>query len=222
MTDIPLVTLWEFVPPKGNTVRLTSSPPVRVEQNPFPNRGIWVGGTPYYCCGINVSGVERTTGRVPTITVTVKLNEYVRARKDVIFVAGTRATRFQCDALCADGLNWASGVNPFGTPKRTNHRVDRWVVTRVLGESNETISLNAQNEQAFWEDVIRPDVPGRCYHTYRGTACGYTGTQYWDFNGNTVSTAAEDVCGLTIRDCELRFSSGNLPYGGLPDLGGAR
>ena len=218
MTEIPLITLWEITPPSGSTIRLTSTPPVRVQQTPFPNRGVWVGGIPFYCTGIESSGVERTVGTVPTIALKIKLNEYVRARKHTAFVIGSRVTRYQTDALCADGLNWADGVNPYGTPARTNHRVDRWVVTRISDESQYEINLQAQNEQAFWDEVVRPDVKGRCYHKYRGSDCGYSGTSYWDAQGNSVSKAADDVCGLRIKDCELRFPTGALPYGGLPNL----
>lgn len=220
MNDLPLITLWEFKPPKGSTLNLTSSPPVRIEQNPFPNRGIWISGTPWYCCGIEASGIERATGSVSAITIRIQLTEYVKARKNLIFTPGTRVARYQTDVLAADGANWSSGTNPYGTPTQTNHRIDRWVLTRNTDEAQDQLTVNAQDEQAFWTDLVRPDVPGRCYHKYRGSDCGYTGTNYFDAQGNTVTTAAEDVCGLSIEDCELRFPTGALPYGGLPILEG--
>ena len=32
-----------------------------------------------------------------------------------------------------------------------------------------------------------------------------TGTDYYDVNGNEVSTEAEDVCGKRVASCKLRF-----------------
>ena len=221
MTDAPLLTLWEITPPGGTPLRLTSSPPVRSEQVPFPNRGVWIDGTPWYCVGINIQGEERAVGQVPTVRMNVILNEYVRERKDVTFVKNAVATRYQTDARAADTSNWADGVNPWiATPAQVNHRVDRWVITRVTQETDEALGLEMQSEAAFWTDVVRPDVPGRCYHKYRGAACGFAGNSYWDAGNNSVSTRAEDVCGLSIKACELRFPTGALPYGGLPEEGG--
>ena len=217
MTDIPLITLWEFTPPKGNVVRITSSPPVRIEQTPFPQRGIWIGGNPWYCAGVDVTGVEHTSGIVLTATLNIKLNEYIIARKNRLFVPGCVVKRFQTDGLAADGANWSTGINPFGTPRQTNHKIDKWVVIKINQETTETISLSMQNETEFWNDTIRPVVQGRCYHQYRGNACGYTGNSYWDVQDNSVSTRGEDVCGLRIKSCELRFPTGSLPYGGDPN-----
>ena len=217
MSNIPLITLWELQAPGSNTiVRLTSSPPVRPEQSNFPNKIILIGGNRYYCIGISSSGIERTIGRVPTIKITVKLNEYMRARKDSLFVPGTRITRYQTDALAADVGNWPDGTNPYGAPARTNYRQDTWVITRVDEETQYELSASAQNEQAFWDDIVRPDIQGRCYHKYRGSDCGYTGTNYFDAQGKSVTKASDDVCGLRVKDCELRFPTGSLPYGGLP------
>ena len=214
---IPLLTLWAITPPGGTTLRLTSSPPVRPEQVPFPQRGVWIDGTPWYCVGVNIQGEERAVGRVPTVRMTVALTEYVRGRQDSTFVSSAVVTRYQTDARAADAANWADGVNPWAsTPSQVNHRVDRWVVTRVTQEEGEVLALEMQPENAFWQQVVRPDVRGRCYHTYRGAACGYGGTAYFDAEGNTVSALADDVCGLRIKDCELRFPTGALPYGGLP------
>lgn len=216
MADIPLITLWEFLPPQAIAVRLTSSPPVRIEQTPFPRTRIWVNEVPWHCTGITTSGIERTAGVIPTIRLTIKLNEYLKARQSFVFVPGTIVIRYQTDALAADGVNWADGNNPYGTTRELNHRVDRWVLTRRLDESEDEISFNASDEQSFWDVRVRPDIGGKCYHKYRGKDCGYTGTNYFDKDGNPVDDAKDDVCGLSIKDCELRFPTGPLPFGGGP------
>lgn len=51
---------------------------------------------------------------------------------------------------------------------------------------------------------------------YRGEDCGYTGTRYFDENGNPVASISLDSCGGTCADCELRFGKGaSLPFGGF-------
>lgn len=213
MTDIPLITLWEFSPPEGTAVRLTSSPPVRVEQTPFPQRGIWIDGNPWYCCGITATGIERATGTVPTITIRIQLTEYVKARKKLIFIPGTRITRYETDVLAVDGSNWSSGTNSYGTQNRRNHRTDVWIITRILDEAQNELSVAAQEEDEFWNELVRPETLDRCYHKYRGNACGYSGSNYWDAEGKSVSNKNSDVCGLRLSDCKLRFPTGNLPFG---------
>lgn len=223
MDNIPLLTLWQIDPVKGPTVRLTSSRPGRVEQVPFPNKGVWIGGVGWYCTPIEASGVERTVGDVPTITLRVDLTEFLRERqRQGLFGPGTRVTRYMTDARAADRNNWENGRNPYlpnpasDSPVRVNHRTDEWVVRRVTQEVRDVLTMDLQDETAFWNQVIRPDIPGRCYHKYRGTACGYNGNKYWDEQNNSVRDRANDVCGLSIKSCELRFTSGSLPYGGVP------
>ena len=212
MTTAPLLTLWEFAPPSGAVVRLTSSPPVRPEQTPFPQRGVWIGGTPWYCCGISVSGVERASGEVSVATLSVQLNPYLEARRHIL-APGVHVVRYQSDARAVDPANWASGVNPYGTPQQVDHRIDRWVISRVTSEEAAKVTLAMREESADWKDLVRLAVPGRCYHHYRGAACGYTGTSYWDAQGDPVTDAEADSCGLRLSDCRLRFPAGNLPYG---------
>ena len=229
-TVAPLLTLWEIVRPTGAAqlpppVRLTSSPPVRPQQTPYPRRAIWIDGKPWYCTGIGVSGVERTIGAVPTIRLRVQLDDDLRARQQLtppLISEGAMVTRYQVDARAADGINWPEGTNPYtATPERVDLRTDCWVVSRITRDDFRETEAEMQNESASWTAVVRPDVPGRCYHRYRGTACGYTGDRYFDRANQRVDTLAEDACALSISACELRFPTGPLPFGGLPqDLGG--
>lgn len=51
---------------------------------------------------------------------------------------------------------------------------------------------------------------------YRGETCSYTGTKYFDKQGNAVTTLDQDDCGGTCNDCILRFGRGTaLPFGGF-------
>lgn len=219
MTTPPLLTLWEVTSPGGQVVRLTSSRPVRPEQAPLPRVAIRVEGIPWYCVGITASGVERTIGDVPTTRLQVRLDDELRSLQRAaspLFQPQTAVTRYQTDLLAADVVNWPEGVNPYGVVQRVNHRTDRWLVQRVTRERFTSLAVEMQNETASWSEIIRANVPGRCYHHYRGPDCGYTGNSYWNEANQTVTTLAADRCALSIKACELRFPTGALPYGGIP------
>ena len=67
-----------------------------------------------------------------------------------------------------------------------------------------------------------------CPFKYKGEACGYTGTKYFDIDDNEVSTEADDVCGHRHGSCKKRFAFTDrhgqlivfadkpLPFGGFP------
>ena len=60
----------------------------------------------------------------------------------------------------------------------------------------------------------------RCQWVYRSPECGYSGTNYFNANDQTVGNLSQDVCGKRITSCELRFGAKNeLPYGGYPGIG---
>jgi len=61
----------------------------------------------------------------------------------------------------------------------------------------------------------RRQVLEHCPWQYRGSECGYKGKKYFDVNDNST-TAANDQCGKRYTSCALRFTSGNLPFGGFP------
>ena len=49
--------------------------------------------------------------------------------------------------------------------------------------------------------------------------CPYTGGAMFDHNGNAVSAPPQDVCGLRMSDCLLRFGSGTpLPFNAFPGI----
>ena len=55
---------------------------------------------------------------------------------------------------------------------------------------------------------------------YTNATCPYTGTGYFLPDG-TVTTEANDVCGLKFSDCERRYplATDQLPFGGVPNAG---
>ncbi len=97
-----------------------------------------------------------------------------------------------------------------------------WRISRKATETRDivTFELSSAFDLAGQKIPKRQIVANTCQWIYRSTECGYTGTDYFDVNGNTVSTEADDVCGKRIASCKLRFGeNGELPFGSFPGAG---
>ena len=99
---------------------------------------------------------------------------------------------------------------------------ERWFVDRKASESRDQVTF----ELASKFDLAGQKIPRRqvianvCQWKYRSSECSYTGTDYYDVNGNEVSTLAEDVCGKRVASCKLRFGdTAELPFGSFPGAG---
>jgi lambda family phage minor tail protein L len=99
---------------------------------------------------------------------------------------------------------------------------ERWYVDRKANESRDSVTF----ELASKFDLAGQKLPKRqivanvCQWVYRSSECSYTGSNYFDVNGNTVSTLAADVCGKRVESCKLRFgNNGELPFGSFPGAG---
>ena len=99
---------------------------------------------------------------------------------------------------------------------------ERWFVDRKASESRDVVTF----ELASKFDLARQKIPKRqvianvCQWKYRSSECSYTGSNYFDVNGNSVSTLAEDVCGKRVASCKLRFGdTAELPFGSFPGAG---
>ena len=99
---------------------------------------------------------------------------------------------------------------------------ERWFIDRKSNESRDSVTF----ELASKFDLAGQKLPKRqivanvCQWVYRSSECSYTGSNYFDVNGNTVSTLAADVCGKRVESCKLRFgSNGELPFGSFPGAG---
>ena len=99
---------------------------------------------------------------------------------------------------------------------------ERWYVDRKANESRDSVTF----ELASKFDLAGQKLPKRqivanvCQWVYSSTECSYTGTDYYDVNGNEVDTEAEDVCGKRVASCKLRFgNTAELPFGSFPGAG---
>ena len=97
-----------------------------------------------------------------------------------------------------------------------------WFVDRKANETRDFVSF----ELASKFDLAGQKIPRRqivaniCQWEYRSSECSYTGSSYFDVNGKSVSTLAEDVCGKRVASCKLRFGdNGELPFGSFPGAG---
>ena len=99
---------------------------------------------------------------------------------------------------------------------------ERWFVDRKSSESRDQVTF----ELASKFDLAGQKIPKRqvianvCQWKYRSSECSYAGSNYFDVNGNTVSTLAADVCGKRVSSCKLRFGdTAELPFGSFPGAG---
>ena len=99
---------------------------------------------------------------------------------------------------------------------------ERWYVDRKANESRDSVTF----ELASKFDLAGQKLPKRqvvanvCQWVYRSSECSYTGTDYYDVNGNEVDTEAQDVCGKRVASCKLRFgNTAELPFGSFPGAG---
>lgn len=97
-----------------------------------------------------------------------------------------------------------------------------WYIDRKSNETRDSVTF----ELASKFDLAGQKIPKRqiianvCQWKYRSSECSYTGSNYYDVNGNTVSTLAEDVCGKRVASCKLRFGdNAELPFGSFPGAG---
>ena len=111
---------------------------------------------------------------------------------------------------------------------------DVYVIERKATQNNMFI----QWELSAFMDHEGKQIPGRlilrdnCTHVYRiyssgsfdysKATCPYTGSSYYDINGNVVS-AANDKCGKKLTDCKLRFTGSTpLPTRQFPGVSRVR
>ena len=97
-----------------------------------------------------------------------------------------------------------------------------WYVDRKASENRDSVSF----ELASKFDLAGVMIPKRqiianiCQWRYRSTECGYTGSNYWNINDQSVGTLAEDQCGKRLSSCKLRFGeTSELPFGSFPSAG---
>lgn len=188
---------------------------------------IWAGNT-YTAMPIEADGFEYSgTGQLPRPKI--RVSNILGTITSVLLglprgLEGAKVTRIRTLARYIDAVNFTGNVNPFGTPDTTaEFPREVYYVDRKSAENRDVVEFELAS--AFdLADVRAPkrQVTGNvCQWVYRGSDCGYTGSNYYDENDNTVGTLAQDVCGKKLSSCIRRFgNAATLPYGAFPGIGG--
>jgi lambda family phage minor tail protein L len=173
-------------------------------------------GITYAATPIEVEGFEMTTkGTLPRPTMRVaNANSAISALLVLYNPLQAKVTRIRTCKKFLDAVNF-SGGNPTADPT-AKFEDEIWYIDRVSQENPQLVEFELTSKLDLLNLALpRRQVLEHCPWRYRGTECGYTGKSYFDVNDNATS-AANDQCGKRYNSCALRFTSGNLPFGGFP------
>jgi lambda family phage minor tail protein L len=187
---------------------------------------VWQGLT-YSAYPIEASGFEMSgKGALPRPTIRVSnvlgtISALVLLYEDL---AGCKVTRIRTMVKFLDGVNFAGGTNPTADDTAEYPR-DVYVIDRRSGEDRDVVEfeLASSLDMAGVMFPSRQVIQNYCPWVYRGSECGYAGTNYFDTNDLPAATIGLDVCGKRLSSCRKRFGQyGELPYGGFPAVGMTR
>jgi len=138
-------------------------------------------------------------------------------------LTGAKLTRIRTLVRYIDNANFSSGTNPFGTPDTSAKLPDEiYYVARKVSENRDAVTF----EMAAAFDLAGVRAPKRqcnanlCPWIYKGSECGYSGTNYYDENDKPTIITADDKCGKRLSSCRIRFGdTAELPFGGFPGIG---
>ena len=137
-------------------------------------------------------------------------------------LTGAKFTRIRTLVRYIDAANFDGGTNPYGTPDTTaEFPREVYYVARKVSENRDIVSfeLSASFDLAGVRAPKRHCSQNLCPWIYKGSECGYSGTDYFDENDKAVADSADDVCGKKLSSCEARFGDNPLPFGAFPGIG---
>ena len=117
--------------------------------------------------------------------------------------------------------NFIIGVSGNDTADPDAKSVETWYIDRVASENLQFVEF----ELTARLDLINLQLPRRvvnefCPWKYRGTECGYNGSNFFDVHDDPTFEA-NDVCGKRLSSCRARFPDGKgdgaeaIPFGGF-------
>ncbi len=203
--------------------------------NQFNSNGniIWDGNT-YTRFPIEVEGFEykADSGTLPRPTVRVS-NMFgtitaillgINADNPGNDLTGAKLTRIRTLVRYIDDANFPEeSSNPYGTADTSSVMPSEvYYISRKVAETRDLVEFEA----AAVFDLAGIRAPKRQCHAnlcpwiYKGSECGYSGTDYFDENDKAVTDSADDKCGKKLSSCQARFGAENeLPFGGFPGIG---
>ena len=181
---------------------------------------VWQGVT-YQPLPIEATGFDRNGAGAPArpklqvANAQGFISSYVMGFNQLL---GAKVIRKRTLLKYLDAVNFTSGVNPTADPEQFLPD-DVYFIAQKTSEN----LLYCEFELSSALDLTGVQLPRRqvianiCPWKYRGEACGYTGTAYFDQSDNPVALASADVCAKRLTSCKKRWGVNvDLPYGGFP------
>lgn len=188
-------------------------------------RSIWWQGVEYDHCPCEITGLSADAEgeqAVPVFNV-ANLNGIVSALcREYADMARARVTIWDTFAEYLDAANF-----PEGNPEADPSAHFKWVfdIDARVAEDYTYVSFQLANPAAMELMIPTRQITDMCTWAFRGqyrtgNGCAYTGSAYFDKNGNPVTDPALDQCGGMRSDCQKRFGENNpLDFGGCPAAG---
>lgn len=184
---------------------------------------VWQGNT-YSAFPIEASGFDFSgNGQLPrpklkAANVLGTVTTLVLQHDDLL---GAKLTRKRTLVKYLDAVNFTGGTNPTADPDAAFNE-EIFFIDRKSMETKDVVEF----ELAAAFDVAGVQLPRRqiiqnvCVWAYRGSECGYSGSNYWNISDTQVGTIGEDACGKRLGSCKLRFPGYiPLPFGAFPVAG---
>lgn len=191
--------------------------------NGLSSNVVWQGNT-YTAYPIKATGFDFTgNGQLPRPKLTVSnvtgaITLLVLTYDDLL---GAKITRKRTMVKYLDAVNFPDSTNP-DADDTAEFPDDVFFIDRKSTETRDVVEF----ELAAAFDVAGILLPHRqiiqnvCVWRYKGTECGYSGTDYFNANDESVGSSGLDVCGKRLTSCKLRFGQNNpLPFGSFPSAG---
>ena len=190
--------------------------------NELRQKVVWQGNL-YEPFPIQAEGFEFNGGgqlprpKVKVANVTGTITALILSYQDLV---GAKLTRKRTLARYLDAVNFRGG-NASADPSAA-FADDVFYIDRKSRETREVVEFELAASFDL-EGVMLPRrqiVQNVCPWKYRGAECGYTGTDYFDANDQSVGSASLDVCAKRLESCKRRFgANAEIPFGGFPAAG---
>ncbi|MEX0445525.1 phage minor tail protein L [Xenorhabdus sp. SGI246] len=185
-------------------------------------KSIWWQGVEYKPWPVEIKGLETLSdGRAVSPTLSVANLDSTISALCLAYqnMVQARVTIRMTFAHYLDARNFPEG-NPQADP--TQEKIDVFYIDSKTHEDNESIQFALSSPA----DLQGIQIPARQIHSlctwcmrglYRKSPCNYTGTRYFDEEGNPTDDPAKDACGGLMSDCKARYGeAAQLPFGGFP------
>jgi lambda family phage minor tail protein L len=188
----------------------------------LPIKSLWWQGVEYKPWPVKIEGLEVTSdGKAVSPTLNIANLDGTISAMCLAYqnLAQARVTIHMTFTHYLDARNFPEG-NTEADP--TQEKIDVFYIDSKTQEDNENIQF-ALSSPADLQGIQIPtrQIHGLCTWCMRGlyrkSPCNYTGTLYFDEEGNPVSDPSKDVCGGLMSDCKSRHGENEqLPFGGFP------